>query len=60
MEVEHRKENEVVIRIKNEDIKDEIICKINKELKRIHHPPLQNGQTFAVYSFETDKRNNKE
>lgn len=54
MEVEHRKEREVVIRFKMEDLKDETIYKINKELKRIHHPPVQKDQTFAVYSFETD------
>lgn len=54
MEVECRKEREVVIRFKFEDLKDETICKINKELKRIHHPPIQKSQTFAVYSFETD------
>lgn len=54
MEVEHRKEREVTIRFKFEDLKDETICKINKELKRIHHPPIQKDQTFAVYSFETD------
>jgi len=54
MEVEHRKEREVTIRFKIEDLKDETIREINKELKRIHHPPIQKDQTFAVYSFETD------
>lgn len=54
MNVEHRKEREVTIRLKIEDLKDETICKINKELKRIHHPPIQKDQTLVVYSFETD------
>lgn len=54
MKIQHREEREVIIRFNFEDLKDETICKLNKELKCIHHPPIQKGQTFAVYSFETD------
>jgi len=54
MKVEHRKEREVTIRFKFEDLKDETIRKINKELERIHHPEIRKDQTFTVYSFETD------
>ena len=54
MKVKHHKEREVTIWLKIEDLKDETICEINKELKRIHHPPIQKDQTLVVCSFETD------
>lgn len=53
MEIKRISDDRVTFRIKVSDLKDETVNNINKELKRIHHKPINKDDIFAIYSFES-------